>query len=121
MTTNFLPDLVAFFAGIELPVPDAVIILLALALISLVSISGARAKKTAMDEVAKAYQAELVRANRNSQHASADLARARAELERQRQRNRRATTAPAPRRSMQSAPAERTEKVENGQKYDVGT
>ena len=121
MTSNFLPDLVAFFAGIELPVPDAVIILLALALISMSSISGTRAKKAAMDEVAKAYQAELVRANRNSQHATADLARARAELERQRQRNRRATAAPAPRRSTPPASRERPEKAENGQKYDVGT
>ncbi|MBM7069852.1 hypothetical protein [Actibacterium sp. 188UL27-1] len=79
----------ANLANFDLPIPDVVVILAAVALLAIANIGSARRQLRIKAQVTDLYQAELTRMSRKVQTTESQLTKAKSELERERQKNRR--------------------------------
>ncbi|SFI52804.1 hypothetical protein [Jannaschia pohangensis] len=88
MTMTLVLDFASDLANVSLPIPDAGLVLAAVAAVLLVRMVDSNRQRKAVENVSDAYVAELARSNRQRNAAEAKLARARSELERARRRSR---------------------------------
>lgn len=90
MGLETINSVLANLNAFELPVPDVVMVLAVVVILAFANIANARRQAQIRQDVAEAYQDELVRANRKVHATEAQLTKVKSDLERERQRNRRA-------------------------------
>ncbi len=88
MNTDAISNMILALTEFALPVPDLVLILIAVGVLALFRVSAAKRQRIAVTKVADAYVDELTRANRLAHSAESKLAKVKSELERMRRRNR---------------------------------
>ncbi|PJI91533.1 hypothetical protein BC777_0362 [Yoonia maricola] len=84
-----LTDWTARILSIELPIPDAALVLAFVLMAYALRLNTRAIKEDVRADIEEIYQAELLLANRRTQQAKGDLRKAQMEIERERQKRRR--------------------------------